>query len=62
MNSMFKRVQNLTMDFSFFNTKNVVDMGEMFSRYYNNKSINFSSIDTSSVTNMSGMFQYSTIY
>ena len=61
MNSMFKIAQNITMDFSFFNTLNVEDMGEMFFRYYNNKLINLSSIDTSSVKNMSYMFQYSII-
>ena len=61
MNSMFKQAPNITMDFSFFNTINVEDMGEMFFRYYNNKLINLSSIDTSSVKNMSYMFQYSII-
>ena len=62
MNRMLKRVNNLAMNFSFFNPINVVDMGEMFDHYYNDKLINYSFINTSSVTNMSDIFQYLTIY
>ncbi len=56
MNSMFLASGNEILDLSSFDTQNVTNMSEMFSRSNFLTSLDLSSFDTSNVTNMGGMF------
>ena len=54
-----KRIfSNFTIDVSFFNTKNVLDMENMFAFARNSKFINIASLDTNSVTSMENIRRF----
>jgi len=56
---MFNECQNITnIDFSSFETSNVIDMSYMFAYCYKLKNINLFSFKTENVTDMSYMFAY----
>ena len=58
VNYMFHHTSNFTIDVSFFNTKNVLDMENMFAFARNSKFINIASLDTNSVTSMENIRRF----
>ena len=57
--SMFYECRNIIeIDFSSFDTKNVINMSQMFRECQNLTKINLSNFDTQNVTNMKFMFAY----